>query len=95
MRVLGNKEAPYIAQHHQDVLVNCVHMEQVMLHLADDAAEHPQVAPQHRGLVHQPHGMGQAVAPQNLAEGGVVDRVAPEAGVHEIPRVIEGAQGAR
>jgi hypothetical protein len=43
--MLGDEEAPHVAQHHQDVLVHRVDVEQVVLHLPDDAAEHPQVAP--------------------------------------------------
>ena len=57
VRVLGDEEAAHVAQHHQDVLVDRVDVEQVVLHLADDAAEHPQVAAEHDGLVHQPEGV--------------------------------------
>ena len=60
MGVLRNEKPPYVAQHHEDVLVDRVHMEQVMLHLPHDAPKGPQIAPQHRGLVHQAHGMGDA-----------------------------------
>ena len=61
MGVLGHEKAPHIAQHHQDVLVHRVGMEQVVLHLTHDAPEHPQVAPQHRGFIHQAHRMGDAL----------------------------------
>ena len=60
VRMLGHKKPPHIAQHHQDVLVHGVHMKQVVLHLPDDFAKHPQVAPQHRCLVHQPQRVGDA-----------------------------------
>ena len=43
----GDEEAAQVAQHHQDVLVDRVDVEQVVLHLADDAPEHPQVAAEH------------------------------------------------
>ena len=33
MGVFHNPEAAHIAKHHQDVLINCVHMKQIMLHL--------------------------------------------------------------
>ena len=52
MRMLGHKEAPHIAQHHQNMLIHRVNMKQVVLHLPDDLAKNPQVTPQHRGLVH-------------------------------------------
>ena len=63
--VFDDEEAAHIAQHHQDVLVHGVDVEQVVLHLPDDAPEHPQIAPQHRGLVHQPHRVGDAVVLQH------------------------------
>ena len=94
MGVLGNKEAPHIAQHHQHMLVHGVHMEQVVLHLADNFAERPQVAPEHRGLVHQPHGVGDATAlHQNLHEGVAVNRVVAELAIHQATRVVQGTQG--
>ncbi len=95
MRMFGHEKSPHIAQHHQNVLVHRVNVEQVMLHLPDDLAEHPQIAPQHRGLVHQPHGVGDARGLlQDLAEGVAVDRVAPETGIHDAAGVVERAQGA-
>ena len=96
MRMLGHEKAPHIAQHHEDVLVHRVDVEQVMLHLAHDAPEGPQVAPQHRGLVHQPHGVRDAAGLlQDLHEGGAVDRVAPEGRIHQVPRAVQRAQRAR
>ena len=44
VRVLRLGEAAQVADHHQDVLVDRVDVEQVVLHLADDAAERRQVA---------------------------------------------------
>lgn len=94
--VLGDEEAPHVAQHHQDVLVDRVDVEQVVLHLPHDAAEHAQVAPQHRGLVHQPEGMRDAVGLlQHPHEGVVVRRVVAELAVHHMARVVERAQRAR
>ena len=95
VRMLDDKEAPHIAQHRQDVLVHRVDVEQVVLHLPDDAPKHPQIAPQHRGLVHQAHGVGDAAGlHQDGHKGGAVDRVAAKAAVHQAARVVQGAQGA-
>ena len=58
--MLGNEKPTHIAQDHQNVLINRVDMEQVMLHLPHDAPKGPQITAQHRGLVHQAHGMGDA-----------------------------------
>ena len=52
MRELRHREAPQVAQHHQDVLVDGVDVEQIVLHLADDAAELGQVAAEDAVLVH-------------------------------------------
>ena len=52
VRELRHGEAPQVAQHHQDVLVDGVDVEQVVLHLADDAAELGQVAAEDAVLVH-------------------------------------------
>ncbi|MDT4833940.1 hypothetical protein FQZ97_675660 [compost metagenome] len=71
-------------------------MEQVVLHLPHDAAEHAQVAPQHRGLVHEPEGMRDAVGLlQDPHEGHVVDRVVAELAVHDMARVVQRTQRAR
>ena len=43
VRVLRLGEAAQVADHHQDVLVDRVDVEEVVLHLADDAAERRQV----------------------------------------------------
>ena len=95
VRMLDDKEAPHIAQHRQDVLVHRVDVEQVVLHLPDDAPKHPQIAPQHRGLVHQAHGVGDAAGlHQDGHKGGAVDRVAAKAAVHQAARVVQRAQGA-
>ena len=37
--MLHDHEAPYIAQHHQDVLINGVDVKQIMLHLPDDSSK--------------------------------------------------------
>ena len=96
MGMFGHEKAPHITQHHDDVLVHRVDVEQVVLHLPHDAAEHPQVAPQHRGLVHQPHGVGDAGGLlQDAQEGGAVDRVAAEGRVHHMAGVVERPLGAR
>ena len=95
MRVLRNKKAPHIAQHHQDVLVNGIDVEQIMLHLPHNFAKHPQIAAQHRCLVHQPHGVGQTLRLlQNRHEGGAVHRVFAKRGVHHLACVVQSAQGA-
>ena len=95
MCVFHHKKAPHIAQHCQDVLVHGVDVEQVVLHLPDDAPKHPQIAAQHRGLVHQPHGMGNALGlHQYLAKGIAVDRVTPKGAIHQGARVVERAQSA-
>ena len=52
VRVLRLGEAAQVADHHQDVLVDRVDVEEVVLHLADDAAERRQVAAEDAVQVH-------------------------------------------
>ena len=93
--MLGHEEAAHVAQHHQDVLVHRIDMEQVVLHLPHDAAKRPQVTAQDRGLVHQPHGVGDARGLlQDAHEGIAVDRVTPEGAVHHTACVVQRTQGA-
>jgi len=40
VRMLRLGEAAQVADDHQDVLVDCVDVVEIVLHLADDAAEH-------------------------------------------------------
>ena len=96
MRMLDDEKPPHIAQHHQDVLVHGVDMKQIMLHLPHDAPKNPQVPTQYRGLVHQPHGMCDALGRlQNAHEHGAVGRVAPKGCIHQATGVVKRSQGAR
>ena len=95
VRVLGHEKPTHIAKHHQNVLVHRVGMKQVVLHLAHDAPKHPQVAPQHRGFVHQSHGVRDALGLlQDLQKRLPVDRVGPKTPVHDGPHVVQRTQGS-
>jgi hypothetical protein len=95
VRMLGHREAADVAQHHEDVLVDRVHVIQVVLHLADDAAKIQQVAAEHAGLVHQPQRMRDAFGLlQDLHERAAVLRIAPPRVVHDFARVVQRAQRA-
>ena len=52
VRVLRLAEAAQVANHHQDVLVDRIDVEQVVLHLAHDAAECRQVVAEDSVQVH-------------------------------------------
>ena len=54
---LGHGEATEVANHHENVLVHGVDVEQVVLHLAHDATEGREVAPEHVVTVHAPQRM--------------------------------------
>ena len=95
VRMLGNKKAANVAQHHQNMLVHGVDVEQVVLHLPHDLAKHPQIAPQHRGLVHEPHGVGNPIGRhEDGAKGGAIHRIRAKLTVHQAACVVERAQGA-
>ena len=95
VRMFGDEEAAHVAQHHQDVLIHRVDVKQVVLHLPHDAPEHPEVASEHRGLVHQPHRMRDAGRLlKDAQKRAAVDRVVTEGCVHHGAHVVERAQGA-
>ena len=95
VRMLGHEKAAHIAQHHQRVLIDCVNVEQVVLHLPDDAAKRPQITPQHRGRIHQAERVGLAVwLLQDLHEGVAVDRVLAEGVVHQVASAVQRSQRA-
>ena len=74
-------------------LVHRVGMEQVVLHLADDAAEHRQVARQdvqHGHAAQLVHDAARLL--QDLQEQLAVDRIAAELRVDAMARVPDGAQ---
>ena len=77
------------------MLIHGVDVEQVVLHLTDDAAKHPQVASQHTGLVHQAKGVRLAARlAQDAHEGRAVHRIAAKLGVHQLACVVQGSQRA-
>ncbi len=69
MRHLGHREAAQVAHDHEDVLVHRVDVKQVVLHLADDAAEGRQIPAQHVVAIH---------AAQRVGEPGAVAEHADE-----------------
>ena len=60
MSQLGHRKAAQVANDHQNVLVHGVNVEQVVLHLADDAPELRNVPSQDAVLVHAPEFMHDA-----------------------------------
>ncbi len=96
VRVLGLGEAAQIADHHQDVLVDGVDVEQVVLHLADDASEHRQIAAENAVLVHPPQLVRDAARlAQDLDEARAIGRVAAKCGIDAIAVAPQRAQRAR
>ena len=89
-------EAPYVAQHGEDVLVDGVDVKQVVLHLPDDAAERRDVAPQQAVAMHRAQRPGDA---QRLAqqrhEQRVVRRIGAEGGIDADAAAPQRAQRGR
>ena len=93
MVVLGDEKAAHVAQHHQDVLIDGVDVKQIVLHLPDDSPEDPEIAAEHRGLVHQPKRMRLPVRlAQDRHESRAIDRVAAKLGIHHVACVVKRAQ---
>ena len=95
MRELGHREAPDVAQNLQDVLVDRVNMEQVVLHLPDDAPEGRQVGAEDVELVHAAEFVDHAAAAlQQFDENGAVCGFGAKRRRDEFARPPQGAQGA-
>ena len=93
--VLGDHQAAHVAQHLHDVLIDGVHMKQVVLHLADDAPPGGQVEAQDAVLVHPPHLLHHAaLLLQEPQEQRPVGGVAAEIGVDQFAAMPQGPQGA-
>ena len=79
VRMLCLGEAAQVADHHQDVLVDRVDVEQVVLHLPDDAPEHRQVLAEDAEQVHPAQLVQQSQADaEHLDEPRAVGGIAPE-----------------
>ena len=93
MRQLGHGEAAQVPDHHQDVLVDRVDVEQVVLHLSDDAAELRQVATQDAVLVHAPELVHDAARLlQEMKKEQPRPRIAAEFRIDAPPRPPQRAQ---
>ncbi len=96
VRMFAHREAPHVAQHHEDVLIDRVDMEQVVLHLSDDTAPRDNVARQDAVFVHAPEAAHDAaLLLQDLQEQGAMLGACPEGGIHTVAIDPQGAQRAR
>ena len=96
VRVLGQSEPAQIAQDLQDVLVDRVDVKQIVLHLPDDAAEHGEVTPEHRQIVHAAQLVQHALRLlQQRDERCAIGRIAPVACVDPHARVPQRAHQLR
>ncbi len=96
VRVLSHREPAHVAQHHQDVLVDRIDVEEVVLHLADDAPPRRDVARQDAVLVHlAEHPHDTAALLQDLQEEDTVRGVGAKRGIDLIAVDPQRAQGAR
>jgi hypothetical protein len=94
-RMLGDHEAAQIAQHLQDVLIHRVDVEEVVLHLADDAPPGGQVEAQDAVLVHPPQFRARRrVFAADLAQEQGRFAGSAEFGIDELAAAPQGAQGA-
>src|SRR5215218_3053997 len=89
-------ETPQVADDHQDVRVDRVDVKKVVLHLADDAAEHRQVVAENSVQVHAAQLVREATRlAKDLQKTCTVGRIAAEIGVDAIAVSPERAQGSR
>ncbi len=86
----------HVADHPQRVGVNGIDMEQVVLHLPDDAAEFREVSAEHVVALHVGQGGVQFMGgPQQLHEQGDAGQVLPEGIVDQVAVGPDGADGRR
>src|SRR4051812_19026638 len=96
MRELRHREAAKVSQHHEDMLVNRVYMEQVVLHLADDPAEFRHVSAKNSVLVHPSEFMDDPPRLlKDLQKEQAVDRVATESRIYLPTRSPKRSQSWR
>ncbi len=82
MRELRHGEAAQVAHHHQDVFIHRVDMEQIVLHLPDDASERGDIGAEDAVLIHPAQGMQNAFRlAQYLHETRPVQRIPAECSV--------------
>ena len=86
-------EAAQVAHHHQDVFIHRVDMEQVVLHLPDDAPEGGEIAAEDAVLVHAPQRVEDSLRlAQDFHEARAVERVAAECRIDLVLRAPQRAQ---
>src|SRR5205809_4876691 len=96
VRKLKHREAAHVAHDGEDVLVHGVHVEQIVLHLADDATEGRQIPSQDAVLIHSPKFVHDAARLlQQRKESRAVARISPEGSVNARARAPERAQRLR
>ena len=96
VRVLRLGEAAQVADHHQDVLVDGVHVKEIVLHLTHDAPEHRQVLAEDAEQVHPPQFVQQAaLGTEHRHEARTVGGIAPESAVDELAVAPQRTQRAR
>jgi len=94
VRVLRHREAAQVAQHEQRMLVDGVDVEQVVLHLSDDAPEHRQVGGQDAVAVHALQLVPDAARlAQDLHEDAAGAQIVAEVVVDPIAVVADQADG--
>src|SRR5665213_1007739 len=96
VRMLRLGETTQVADDHQRVLVHRVHVEKVVLHLADDAPEHRQIRAEDARQVHPAQCVRQSTRlTEQCDEARAIGRVAAKRGVDPVAAAGDRAQRAR
>src|SRR5881394_4535950 len=89
VREFGLREAAQVPDHHEDVLVHGVDVEEVVLHLADDAAEFRQIPAEDAVLIHASELVHDAARLlQDVHEHEARELVLPETGIDTATRAV-------
>src|SRR5439155_22707999 len=85
VRVLRLHEPTQVADHHEDVFVDRVDMEQIVLHLTDDAAEYGEITAKNPVLVHSAQFVGNAARlAQDSQKARAIGGVPAERGIDAV-----------
>jgi hypothetical protein len=96
VRELRHRKAAQVSHHLQNVLIDGIDVEQIVLHLANNASEARQIATENAGLVHPSEDLQQPMLLlENGQEARAVLRIAAEFVVDQLARAPQSALSAR
>ena len=83
--MFGHRKTTQVSHHHQDMLIYRIRVKQIVLHLADNAAEIRQIATKNASLIHAAQHVSNATRRlQDLQKGRSIENVVTEFCINQI-----------